>query len=153
MRRLACTAVVIALASAGCIGSSSSSSPAPSTGHIGVAPAHTELTITYMVSTCPPGEMCTVMQSYSIVSRHLTCSPNAGGDYPDPAAVCRALNDVVAKLDARPATACLCPSLERPPKAVGYYNGEPRTIPLDWCSLCNIPGLVADIHLLLPGAP
>jgi hypothetical protein len=89
MPRLAGTVLVIALATAGCIGSSSSKSPAPSTGHPGGVPPHTELTITYLVPTCPPGVSCVAAsntQEYYIVSRHLTCSPNAGGDYTDPAA-------------------------------------------------------------------
>jgi hypothetical protein len=68
------------------------------------------------------------------VTRNLRCDP-AGGEYTDPIAVCHALNDVVKKLDARPATVCLCPALPWPAKAVDYYNAKARTIPLDWCSL------------------
>ena len=32
----------------------------------------------------------------------------------------------------------------------GYYDGNRRTIPLDGCSLCNLPGIGADLALLLP---
>jgi hypothetical protein len=158
IRPLACLLVVVALASASCIGSSSTSSPAPSTGNIGGVPAHTELTITYLVPTCPPGVSCVAAsntQDYYIVSRQLTCSPNAGGDYTDPAAVCRALADVVTKHDADPTASaiCACPLMRLPlAKAVGFYQGTRRTIHLDGCSLCGLRGIAADIALLMPQA-
>jgi hypothetical protein len=113
--------------------------------------------ISYTVPTCPPGVSCVVAsrdQKYYIVSRHLTCSPN-GGDYHDPVAVCRALVDVVTKLDGKVKATpiCRCPGHPKgyvPPKAVGFFDGERRTIPLDGCSLCGLPGTRADLALLLP---
>jgi hypothetical protein len=103
--------------------------------------------ISYTVPTCPPGVSCVVASrdtKYYIVSRHLTCSPN-GGDYHDPVAVCRALVDVVTKLDGKVKATpiCRCPGHPKgyvPPKAVGFFDGERRTIPLDGCSLCGLPG-------------
>jgi hypothetical protein len=112
-----------------------------------------DLTITYNVPTCPPGAKCLTApgQSYYIVSRHLTCSPD-GGDYDDPATACHALADLVTKLDAKPTPAviCGCLALRNPPKAIGIYQGDQRTIPLDGCSLCGFSGIGADISLLTP---
>jgi hypothetical protein len=158
MRRLAGIVVVIALSAAGCIGSSSSSSPAPSTGHPGIVPPLTDVTITYPApkSTCPIGGWNCPLTSHDgrIVNRHLTCSPDSG-DYEDPTAVCRALADLGTKLDADPTAShvCWCPYIPEPrAKAVGIYEGKRRTIPLDGCSLCGMPGVGADLKLLLPGA-
>jgi hypothetical protein len=46
------------------------------------------------------------------------------------------------------------PPLMVPPlaKAVGFYRGKRRTIPLDGCSLCGLDGIGSDIALLMPGA-
>jgi hypothetical protein len=157
MRRLACTAVLIALASAGCIGSSSSSTRTESSTHSGLVPPMVDLTITYLVPTCPAGVKCvaaSTTQDYYIVSRHLTCSPD-GGDYDDPAAACRALGEIVAKHDADPTASfvCACPLLPHPlAKAVGIYHGKRRTIRLDACSLCGLRGIGADIALVIPQA-
>jgi hypothetical protein len=150
--------VVIALVTAGCIGTSgagSSQRPSVSTA-VGPPslPLQTDMTITYNVPTCPPGAKCLTApgQSYYTVSRHLTCSPD-GGEYDDPAAVCRALADLVTKRDADPTASyiCGCPALPRPlPKAVGTYHGKLRTIPLDGCSLCNLGGIGGDLKLLMP---
>jgi hypothetical protein len=124
MRRLAGTVLVIALASAGCIGSRSSSTSNGRSDDLGLIPLKTDL----------------------------TCSPD-GGDYDDPAAACRALTDVVAKLDAPGRALCMCPLMPRPAdKAVGIYRGKRRTITLDGCSLCGLQGIGADIALLMPGA-
>jgi hypothetical protein len=154
MRRLAGIVVVIALASAGCIGSSGSSSPAPSTGHPGPAPQPplTYLTINYPVATCPPGSSCIkTSQDYYLVRRHLTCSPD-GGDYQDPGAVCRALTHIATKLDAGASGHCLCADNPGPlAKAVGIFHGKRRTIPLDGCSLCGLQGIGGDLKLLASG--
>ena len=115
----------------------------------------TDVMITYTLPTCPPGARCvqaSTTQKYYIVSRQLTCSP-AGGNYADAAAACQALSDVVTKLGTKN-WVCGCAPVGAghiPAKAVGYYHGKRRTIPLDACSLCNLPGVGADIALLLPG--
>jgi hypothetical protein len=86
------------------------------------------------------------------VSRQLNCSP-AGGNYADADAACQALSDVVTKLGQKN-WVCGCPTTGDgyiPAKAVGYYDGKRRTIPLDGCSLCNLRGVGADVALLLPG--
>jgi hypothetical protein len=162
MRRIAAVAM-IALATAGCIGSSNSSAPSSTTGAstsqvVGTLPPRTNLLITYAVPTCPPGARCVLtspagQDDYYIMSRRLTCSPD-GGDYDDPTAACRALADLVTKLDANPtpAVVCDCFALHNPPKAVGIHNGERRTIPLDGCSLCGLQGIGGDLKLLLPNA-
>lgn len=82
----------------------------------------------------------------------LTCSP-AGGNYADADAACQALSDVVTKLGKHTAVCACAPQVEGyiPAKAVGYYDGKRRTIPLDGCSLCGIAGVGADVALLLPG--
>jgi hypothetical protein len=151
--RLVSTALVIAVASAGCIGSTGSTGTVITSGPVPGLPA-TDVFISYNVPTCPPGAKCLTApgESYYIVSRHLTCSPD-GGDYDDPAAVCRALADLVTKRDADPRAsyACSCPALPRPlAKAFGFYHGKRRTIPLDACSLCQLRGIGADISLLMP---
>jgi hypothetical protein len=150
MRRLASAVVVIALASAGCIGSSSSSTPTERSTHSSLVPPSADLTITYIVPTCPPGVSCiaaSTTQHYFIVSRHLTCSPD-GGDYTLPAAVCHALADLVTKYDTvTPAYLCPCLKAHNPPKAVGLYDGKRRSIPLDGCSLCGLHGIGGDVKL------
>ncbi len=153
---LASAAVVIALASAGCIGSTSRSTSNGRSDHSGLIHLNTALTISYRVPTCPPGARCALITAngpkYYRVSRQLLCSPD-GGDYDNPAAVCRALTDVVTKLK-QPHGFCSCPpQLDgyKPPKAVGFYMGTRRTIQLDACSLCGLPGIGADLKLLLPG--
>jgi hypothetical protein len=152
MRRLAAMAM-IAVATTGCIGSSGSSTSNGSSDDLGLTPLKTDLTIRYRVPTCPPSAHCyTTSRGSHIVSRRLTCSPD-GGDYDDPAAACRALTDVVAKLDAPGRAVCWCPLMIRPTnKAVGIYRGKRRTIQLDGCSLCGLQGIGADIALLMPGA-
>jgi hypothetical protein len=152
MRRLTCTVLVIALATAGCIGSSSSSPTSGRSDDVGVTPLKTDLTIRYSVPTCPPSAHCvTTSQGFHIVSRRLTCSPD-GGDYDDPAAVCHALTDLVKKLSKNHPT-CACP-LEPlgyfPPRATGIYQGKRRTIPLDGCSLCGAGDVLPDAALLIP---
>jgi hypothetical protein len=109
--------------------------------------------IRYQVSTCPPSADCvTNPHGFKLVSRHLTCSPD-GGDYTDPAAACRALTHIVAKLKAPGRAVCLCPLMVPPlAKAVGSYRGKRRTIPLDGCALCGLRGIGADISLLMPQA-
>jgi hypothetical protein len=163
MQRVAAIAILV-LAAAGCIGSSGSSAPSSSIDAstsqvVGTLPPDTNLLITYSVPTCPPGARCVLTSAagqddYYRVSRRLTCSP-AGGDYDDPAAVCRAISDIVTKLGKKD-WLCSCGVLRYPgsdAKAVGYYNhGTRLTIPLDGCSLCNLPGIGADLALLLPGA-
>jgi hypothetical protein len=48
--------------------------------------------------------------------------------------------------------ACACATgAPRGDKAVGFYDGKRRTIPLDGCSLCNLSGIGGDINLLMPG--
>jgi hypothetical protein len=149
MRRIAAIAL-IALATTGCIGSGSS----VDTSAQGTTPK-TEVVITYTVPTCPPGARCVQFpgtKSY-MVSRPLTCSPApAKGNYTDPAAACRALADIVTKQrqpQSRPVCQC---AFVRGPKAVGYYHGKQRTIPLDGCSLCGLAGINADLTTLMPGA-
>jgi hypothetical protein len=149
---------MIALATAGCIGSIGSDAPSSSSGastsqEVGTLPPRTNLLITYTAPTCPPGARCAFVPGspkYYLQSRRLTCSPD-GGDYDHPAAACRALSDVVTKLGAK-RSVCSCFPAVPPAKAVGYYNGKRRTIPLDACSLCGLPGTGADTTLLLPGA-
>jgi hypothetical protein len=151
MRRLACTVVLVALASAGCIGSSNSGTSVGTTAHSALD-LNTALTITYIAPTCPPGARCAFVPTgpkYYRVSRQLLCSPN-GGDYDNPAAVCRALSDIVTKLGPQ-GSVCNCPPQILPPaKAVGYYDGKRQTIPLDGCSLCGVQGVGADLKLLFP---
>ena len=114
----------------------------------------TDVMITYTVPTCPPGARCVQFPAtkFYIVSRQLTCSP-AGGNYADADAACQALSDVDTKLGKKN-WVCGCAAQADgyiPPEAVGYYDGKRRTIPLDGCSLCNLPGVGADVALLLPG--
>jgi hypothetical protein len=151
MRRFAAIAM-IALTTAGCIGSSSAGSshggsPSPTTGTFPQA----DVIITY--TDCPPGGKCLVTEA----SRRLKCSPT-GGDYDNPAAACRALADIVTKQRLQqsqtgPVVICRCAISREAPKAVGYYDGRRRTIRLDACSLCGLSGINADLAVLLPGAP
>lgn len=147
VRRLA-TIALIALATTGCIGSGS----AGSTGGGGSSPTigpipKTDVMITY---GCPPGAgKCPADQ----VRRRLECSPTSG-DYDNPAAACRALEDVLTKRREQRSQSqpiCGCLMIKNAPKAVGYYNGQRRTIRLDACSLCGITGIAADLAVLMPG--
>jgi hypothetical protein len=158
MRRLV-TIALIALTTAGCMGSSSGGS-APRTGitYSGAAPA-TRMAITYTVDNCPPATPCKVLPvgtGLPQAVRELTCSPN-GGDYSDPASACRALNDIETKQHRQqsgsgPVVVCRCVMSRGGPTAVGYYNGKRRTILLDGCSLCGLHGIGHDLAVLLPGA-
>jgi hypothetical protein len=149
--RLFAAIAIIALTTAGCIGSSSAGSsqgrsPSPSIGPI----FRTDVTITYI--DCPPGGKCPA----DMATRRLKCSP-AGGDYENPGAACRALTDIVTKQRQRqsqtgPAIICRCVMSTDAPKVVGYYDGKRRTIRLDACSLCNLKGVGADLSVLLPDA-
>jgi hypothetical protein len=155
MRRVACI-VVIALASSGCIGSTTSSTPDRSVSPVPrSSAAKADLTITYTAPKCPTGAYCVRSRgggNFYFVRRHLTCSP-AAGDYEDPGAVCGAVTDIVNKLEANPTASAICDCLMQlnPPRAVGSFDGKRRTIPLDGCSLCQLPGIGADLELLLPG--
>jgi hypothetical protein len=159
MRRLAALAL-IALASTGCIGSSGITS-ATTTSHnraAGRGPS-TRLLISYPVKRCPAGAHCAVLPvgtGLPQAMRELTCSPVIG-DYSDPAAACRALADIVHKerqrqSDPGPIVVCRCLTSRYGPKAVGVYGDKRRMISLDACSLCNLPGVGADLKILLPGA-
>jgi hypothetical protein len=164
MRCLAAFALV-AFATAGCLGSSGSGAPSGSAAGppqtvVGTKQPRASVVITYAlplseVSACPAVTRCSLTHgpgqaSFMLIGRRLTCSP-ATGDYADPRAACRALSDVVTKLGTKN-WVCGCLSHQGPPaKAVGYYDGNRRTIPLDGCSLCNLPGIGADLGLLLPG--
>ncbi len=151
-RSVAVPVAIVALATSGCIGSGS----AVDSSAQGTTPPTTDVMITYAVPTCPPGARCVQFpgtKSY-MVSRQLTCSPApAKGNYTDPAAACRALNDIVAKQrQQQPAAICRCLMIRAAPKAVGYYDGKRRTIRLDGCSLCGLHGITADLTALMPGA-
>jgi hypothetical protein len=154
MRPLAAI-ILIALATAGCIGSTSPSTSNGRSDGQGLTVLKTDMTISYTVPACPPGARCalntTGVNNY-IVRRHLTCSPD-GGDYDDPAAVCRALRDIVNQHRKHPVVCACIRSQFPPPEAVGVYRGKRQVIPLDWCSLCGVQGVGADLQLLLPGAP
>jgi hypothetical protein len=149
--RLFAAIAMIALATAGCIGSTSAGSshgggPSPTIGPI----PRTDVTITYI--DCPPGGKCPA----DMATRRLKCSPT-GGDYANPAAACRALTDILIKQRRRQSQTglvivCRCLTSRDAPKAVGYYDGKRRTIRLDACSLCNLKGIGADLAVLLPGA-
>ena len=157
MHRLAVIAT-IAVATTGCIGSSTDTAAVPSSDrNLAVPWSKTVLTVTYYARQCPPGASCAGHvkslgdTTFVRVTRNLRCDP-AGGDYTDPAAACTALTEIVDKLAAT-ATICRCAlPLHPPERAVGIYEGKRRTIPLDGCSLCNLPGIGADVALLLPGA-
>lgn len=155
MRRIAGIAL-IALATTGCFGSGSSASSGTNSvqSTTPTTEPRTDVMITYTVPTCPPGARCVQFPAtkFYIVSRRLTCSP-AGGNYADADAACQALSDVDTKLGKKN-WVCGCAAQADgyiPPEAVGYYDGKRRTIPLDGCSLCNLPGVGADVALLLPG--
>jgi hypothetical protein len=158
MHRTAAIAV-IALVTAGCIGSSAGSAAGPSSDRNPAVPfSKTVLLVTYYARHCPPGASCAGHVksplgnlTFMRVSRNLRCDP-AGGEYTDPAAVCTALGQIVDKL-ATKNWMCPCALPAHPPEqAVGTYERKRRTIPLDSCSLCNLPGIRADLKLLLPGA-
>jgi hypothetical protein len=157
MRRRAAMAM-IALVAAGCIGSSAGSAARPSSDrNLAVPWSKTVLTITYYARHCPPGASCSGdvkslgNLTFVRVIRNLRCDP-ADGDYIQPAAACTALRRIVDKL-ATKNWVCRCLLPDHPEeKAVGIYMGKRRTIPLDGCSLCNLPGIGADLALLLPGA-
>ncbi len=150
MRRFAAIAM-IALAAAGCIGSSSTGSSDGRSPSPTIRPfPKTDVTITY--DDCPPGGKCPA----DMATRRLQCSPT-GGDYENPAAACRALTDIVTKQrqlqsQTGPVVVCRCAISRDAPKAVGYYDGKRRTILLDACSLCGLSGINADLAVLLPGA-
>jgi hypothetical protein len=155
MRRFAAIAV-IAVATTGCIGSSAAR---PSSDRdLAVPWSKTVVTITYYAHQCPPGARCigqvksnSSAQQVRVV-RNLSCDPAGSADYDNSAAACRALSDIVTKL-AKQTVICACaPVVDPPGKAVGYFNGRRRTIPLDNCSLCGVPGHAADLAVLLPGA-
>lgn len=155
MRRIAGIAL-IALATTGCFGSGSSASSGTNSvqSTTSTTEPRTDVMITYTVPTCPPGARCVQFPAtkFYIVSRRLTCSP-VGGNYADADAACQALSDVDTKLGKKN-WVCGCAAQADgyiPPEAVGYYDGKRRTIPLDGCSLCNLPGVGADVALLLPG--
>jgi hypothetical protein len=147
------------LASAGCIGSSSAGSRSgPSSDRdVAVPWSKTVLTVTYGAPHCPAGARCyghvkSPIGQFKLVRvvRDLRCDP-AGGDYTDPSEACAALRKIVQTLATK---TFLCACVSNPPhagaKAVGFYNGKRRTIPLDGCSLCNLH-LGADVAVLLPG--
>jgi hypothetical protein len=150
VRRFALIATV-ALVSAGCIGSAGTSHSPSSEQTTQPKPLVTDLTVTYFLPTCPPGARCilasTVWGKFRRVTRHLSCSPSSG-DYPDPAAACKALADVVTKFN--PQTWLFGCRPDRPPaRAVGVYQGKRRIIPLDGC---NLAGIDVDLAQLLPDA-
>ena len=149
---------MLALVTAGCIGSSAGSVAGPSSDRNPAVPfSKTVLLVTYYARHCPTGASCSGHVksrgnlTFVRVTRNLRCDP-AGGEYTDPAAACTALSQIVDKL-ATKTWLCHCPPPLHPPeKAVGTYQGKRRTIPLDGCSLCNLPGIGVDLKLLLPGA-
>ena len=157
MLRIAAIAM-IALATTGCIGSSADSTVAPSSDrNLAVPWPKTVLTVSYYAQRCPPGARCSghvkslpgTLRFVRVV-RNLHCDPPSG-DYTDPSAACIALRRIVNKL-ATKNWACGCVTPVHPDdKAVGFYNGKRRTIPLDGCSLCNLSGIGGDINLLMPG--
>lgn len=172
MVRLATCALTIglALASIGCLGSETPESAPRRTGTSSptVGPL-IELQVRYSVggpersrravhTPCPTGATCTIervphaspAQWVRGVHRSLTCDP-AGGDYPDPAAACRALKDLRRLLATRH-PACFCPAVLAPaPRAAGTIDGRRAVVPLDFCSICGADGHgSADLAVLTP---
>ncbi len=154
--RLVSAGFVIALATAGCIGSTSPSTSSGRSDDIGLTPLKTDLAITYYALQCPPGARCagrvqsTGDLTFVRAIRKLRCNQD-GGNYTDPAAACKALRHIVAKLATKNWT-CGCALPAHPDdQAVGIYQGKRRTIPLDGCDLCNLDGIGADLDLLMPG--
>jgi hypothetical protein len=121
--------VLIALTTAGCVGFSDGSGSTPSSDrHLAVPWPKTVLTVSYYAKRCPPGARCP-LQVKSL------------GNVRFVRVVLGTKNWV-----------CGCAQGVHPgDKAVGFYNGKRRTIPLDGCSLCNLSGIGGDINLLMPG--
>jgi hypothetical protein len=151
---------VIALLSAGCLGSGSAGpTGASSDRHAAVDFSKTVVVISYYARRCPAGARCSLQVKSSTnenptfvrVTRDLRCDPAGSADYRDPAAACAALRGIVHKLATKTSICQCAASLHPGEKAVGMYEGKQRTIPLDGCSLCNLPGIGGDIALLLPG--
>jgi hypothetical protein len=150
---------LIALATSGCIGSTGSSAPSnqAESAHQTLAPGprpDTSVAITYTMNACPPGVRCLTVagQDYVTVTRHLDCAPTQG-DYPNPAAACRALGNIVTKLAHPGATAvCDCLVAKDGPKIMGSIDGQRQLIRLDPCSICLVDRVRPDLAILLPGS-
>ena len=113
-------------------------------------------TVLQLPHSCPKGAVCKAVRAririgwVKVVRRHLTCSP-AGGGYPDPAAACAALGDLVERLETggplQPI--CDCAYTWPPAQAKGRYQSRHRTIGLDGCSLCGLGTAAAHVASVL----
>jgi hypothetical protein len=155
--RVVLAIVLITLTAVGCVGFSEGSGVAPSSDrNLAVPWSKTVLTVSYYAQTCPPGARCPGhVRSlgdlrFVRVVRNLRCDP-PGGDYADPSAACTALRRIVDKLGTKNWICGCAVGVHPGDKAVGFYNGKRRTIPLDGCSLCNLSGIGGDVNLLMPG--
>jgi hypothetical protein len=145
--------VLFTLTTVGCVGFSEGGGVAPSSDrNLAVPWPKTVLTVSYYAKRCPPGARCPLHVKslgnlrFVRVVRNLHCDP-PGGDYPDPSAACAALRRIVDKLATKD-WICGCAAGAQPgDKAIGFYNGKRRTIPLDGCSLCNLSHARPRPHL------
>jgi hypothetical protein len=151
---------VVAAACFGGSGSARSSRPAPPRTRVVIhqsvgLPVRSPAAIT---ARCPALARCRPQRvpgvrprEWALVAvRTLTCDPDRGG-YWRPAAVCRALRDLV-RLEAHPPKiACSCPiMLVPPPTIIGRVDGKRVSFTLG-CSLCGLPGQAgADAGVLVP---
>ncbi len=94
--------------------------------------------------TCPVHARCKVVKlagttpvEYgSMVSRWLSCSPPRG-DYTRPAAVCRALEDFIQRLQ-EPHGACSCPGDVGRATVTGTLQGKRLHLSFDNCTGCGL---------------
>jgi len=158
---IAIGAAAVAAAATGCLGGSGTAGPArPHTRvviHAPIGPAArrpAEIT-----APCPALARCRARTVHGVeprrwvlvATRRLTCDPDRG-DYPHPAAACRALRDL-ARLEAHPTgVACGCiVEVEPPSSIVGRLDGTPIELSLGACALCGLPAHArADTRVLFP---
>jgi len=158
---IAIGAAAVAAVETGCLGGS---------GTAGSARPHTRVVIhapvgpparrpAAITARCPALARCRAQrvpdvqprQWVLVATRTLTCDPDAG-DYPHPAAACRALRDL-ARAEAHPTgVACGCiVEVEPPSSIVGRLDGTPIELSLGACTLCGLPAHAgADARVLFP---
>jgi hypothetical protein len=165
----------------GCLGSSSAHGVTSGVLPPGAATPATSLRVSYPVgnvvrqrsqlAACPAGAACRnmrlpgcpanavgcveVSEWARIAVRRLTCSPSSG-NYLNPGAACRALDDLERQIQSGHTDVCQCPMVldgYHRAQAVGSYQHHRVQIALDECSLCGLGAQAAqDVAVLMPQA-
>lgn len=99
------------------------------------------------LTRCADRPGCRVVEAqhgiwFADVRRRLSCGAAPAGNYPNPAAACRALR-ILDRIVVRTggSSRCLCPLIldGTPPSAVhGTIHGSPLRLSIDACSLCGL---------------